>query len=182
MPSVDERVWTKRDCVRQVLRSHRLFHSSWRDGKPPTDELFLDTHDELLPELRDELTKSKKVARLREESVQPVIVVCPRCSSRTEVPSLKAKSSVVCQACSNTFEPDVSSTIKKLGTEPTSGQRIGQFLLIERVGKGGFGAVWKALDTTLHRTVAVKVALSMDDEDRQRFLREAESAAKLSSP
>ena len=179
---VDERVWTKRDCVRQVLRSHRLFHNGLREGRPPTDELFLDTHDELLPELRDELTKSKKEARLREESAQPVLVVCPRCSSRIEMSSLKAKSSVVCQSCSNTFEPDANSTIRKLGTEPTSGQRIGQFLLIERVGKGGFGAVWKASDTTLHRTVAVKVALSMDDEDRQRFLREAESAAKLKHP
>lgn len=175
----DERTWSKRDCVKQVLRSRRLFHHCLLEGKPPTDELFLETHDELLPELREELTKSKKVTRLREEAAQPVIAVCPSCSSRIEVPSRRIHESVVCQSCSKTFQPDESSTIKKLGPEPQAGQRIGQFLLIERVGKGGFGAVWKALDTALHRTVAVKVALSVDDEDRQRFLREAESAAKL---
>ncbi len=178
----DERTWSKRDCVKQVLRNRRLFHHCLREGRPPSDELFLETHDELLPELREELTKSKKVSRLREEAALPVIAICPQCSSRIEVPSRRMKESVSCQSCSKTFQPDEHSTIKRLGPEPQAGQRVGPFLLIERVGKGGFGAVWKSLDTALHRTVAVKVALSVDDEDRQRFLREAESAAKLKHP
>lgn len=177
--SVEEQVWTKRDCVRHVLRSRRLFHHCLRDGRPPTDEQFLETHEELLPDLRDELNKSKKVARLRDESTQPVIAVCPTCSSRVELASSHLQADVVCRSCSQTFRPTEHSTIKRLLPDWQSGQRIGPFLLIERVGKGGFGTVWKAQDSALQRIVAVKIALSMEDDDRQRFLREAESAARL---
>jgi len=37
-----------------------------------------------------------------------------------------------------------------------TGQLLGPYSLMERVGEGGMGEVWKALDTRLDRTIAIK--------------------------
>ena len=62
---------------------------------------------------------------------------------------------------------------------------LGRFELIESVGAGAFGTVYKARDSQLDRVVAVKVpragSLATDD-DRNRFLREARSVAQLQHP
>ncbi len=61
---------------------------------------------------------------------------------------------------------------------------IAHYELIEKVGAGGFGTVWKARDTRLKRTVAVKIARALPghDEECRRFVREAQIAAQLSHP
>lgn len=62
------------------------------------------------------------------------------------------------------------------------GQTLGHYELIEFVGGGGMGAVFRALDTMLNRTVAVKVLSheqSADEETLRRFKNEAQSAARL---
>ncbi len=58
---------------------------------------------------------------------------------------------------------------------------IGHFQLLERVGVGGFGTVWKAYDSLLERMVAVKIPRvgTPDSNDSIRFLREARTAAQL---
>jgi len=62
--------------------------------------------------------------------------------------------------------------------------RIGKFLLEQELGAGAFGRVFLARDTELDRLVALKVqrAPSADDEQEERFLREARSAAQLEHP
>jgi tRNA A-37 threonylcarbamoyl transferase component Bud32/tetratricopeptide (TPR) repeat protein len=60
---------------------------------------------------------------------------------------------------------------------------MGRFELIERLGIGGFGSVWKARDKELDRTVAIKLprqALSSDEQEK--FFREARAAAQLRHP
>ncbi len=62
------------------------------------------------------------------------------------------------------------------------GQRLGLFELQQFVGGGGMGAVFRAHDTMLDRTVAVKVlskVQSGDEETLRRFKNEAQSAARL---
>jgi serine/threonine-protein kinase len=65
------------------------------------------------------------------------------------------------------------------------GQQLDHVLLEQFVGGGGMGAVFRAWDTNLHRTVAVKV-LSLrqapDIETQRRFQTEARSAARLDHP
>ncbi len=64
-------------------------------------------------------------------------------------------------------------------------RRSGKFELIERVGEGGFGQVWKARDTQLGRIVAIKILqrhLCDDPVTRQRFLREAQAVGQLRHP
>ncbi|HKH91933.1 MAG TPA: serine/threonine-protein kinase, partial [Gemmatimonadaceae bacterium] len=62
---------------------------------------------------------------------------------------------------------------------------IGKYRILELVGEGAMGVVYKAVDTVLDRTVAIKVmndAIARQDELRQRFLREAQAAASLQHP
>src|SRR5436190_18439054 len=63
--------------------------------------------------------------------------------------------------------------------------QIGKYRIVERVGEGAMGVVYRALDPVLNRTVAIKVmsdALARDDELRGRFLREAQAAGSLQHP
>ncbi|MFF3212001.1 protein kinase [Streptomyces sp. NPDC002886] len=63
-------------------------------------------------------------------------------------------------------------------------QLTGRYRLEQRLGKGGFGEVWRAFDTALDRAVAVKVLLetAMSDEAVARFRREATIGARLQHP
>ncbi len=66
-----------------------------------------------------------------------------------------------------------------------SGQMFSQYRLERQIGAGGMGVVWKALDTTLKRHVAIKILpsdLTSDPEWRTRFRREAQAAAALDHP
>jgi len=65
------------------------------------------------------------------------------------------------------------------------GQSLLHYSLVEKIGEGGMGVVWKALDTTLDREVAIKVlsdAFSQDADRLARFEREAKSLASLNHP
>jgi serine/threonine kinase PknH len=65
------------------------------------------------------------------------------------------------------------------------GTPFGRYLLVELLGRGGMGEVWRAHDTATDRTVAVKLLpphLAEDDAFVQRFRREAHAAAQLNSP
>ncbi len=62
-------------------------------------------------------------------------------------------------------------------------QTIGRYELIEKLGQGGMGAVYRARDTLLQRIVAVKViatTIDQNEELRERFFREARAAGQLS--
>ncbi|HEX3150554.1 MAG TPA: protein kinase [Gemmataceae bacterium] len=68
---------------------------------------------------------------------------------------------------------------------PANDTRLGRYELFERLGRGGFAAVFRAHDSELARDVAVKVPaedLLADPEVRSRIAREARSAAQLRHP
>jgi len=67
----------------------------------------------------------------------------------------------------------------------STGTRLGPYEIVAPIGAGGMGEVYRARDTRLDRTVAVKVLpqrLSPSAETRQRFEREAKTISQLSHP
>ncbi|HEY6214974.1 MAG TPA: serine/threonine-protein kinase, partial [Vicinamibacterales bacterium] len=64
-----------------------------------------------------------------------------------------------------------------------AGTRLGVYEIVSSIGEGGMGEVYKARDTRLDRTVAIKVLpqrLAADPEFRERFEREARAISQLS--
>src|SRR5215475_14260658 len=65
------------------------------------------------------------------------------------------------------------------------GQRIGHYQIVEMLGAGGMGSIYKAQDARLNRFVAIKVlsgAAALDPERRRRFAQEAQAASALNHP
>jgi serine/threonine protein kinase len=65
------------------------------------------------------------------------------------------------------------------------GTTFGRYRLVELLGRGGMGEVWRAYDTGTDRIVAIKLLpphCSDNEEFKQRFRREAQAAAKLNTP
>jgi WD40 repeat protein len=107
---------------------------------------------------------------------------CLHCHNPIEVVADDPLVKVDCPACGSNF-----SLIDDAATEPyrsAGPKRIAHFELLDQVGSGGFGSVWKARDTVLQRIVAVKVPRlsQLSPEDVDYFFRGARAAAQLRHP
>ncbi len=105
---------------------------------------------------------------------------CPHCHNPINLIEDKSDE-VLCPGCGSSFTVrDARHTDTTTGTRP-----LGKYQLLERVGLGAFGAVWKARDTELDRIVALKIphtGLLTNDAELERFKREARAAAQLRHP
>ncbi|MEX2119830.1 MAG: protein kinase [Pirellulales bacterium] len=107
---------------------------------------------------------------------------CPHCLNPIEILEDRAEE-VVCPSCGSSLQVDPGQTTAfALQHGP---MRLGKFELLDELGVGAFGTVYKARDTELDRTVAVKIPRSGNlatPADIDRFLREARTAAQLEHP
>jgi len=107
---------------------------------------------------------------------------CPHCHQPIELVDDDPSGDVMCSSCGSRFNLawDLESTQKYNSGEKT----IGHFQLLHCLGQGSFGSVWKARDTELDRTVAIKIPRSeqLSGDDAEKFLREARAAAQVRHP
>src|SRR5262245_50058810 len=108
---------------------------------------------------------------------------CPHCTNPIEIVAVPPSGEVSCPSCGSSFNLGQGTTIDV--SEAVVGQMLGKFELLELVGRGAFGAVYRAKDAALDREVAIKVPRTgnlADGDHRERFLREARSLAQLRHP
>lgn len=105
---------------------------------------------------------------------------CPQCNSLVDLVEDPERESL-CSSCGTPIvvEQDRTRTFV-YGNQ----RRLGRFDLVERLGSGAAGVVWKALDRELGRLVAIKIPHGgcVSGEDSDRFLREGRTAAQLRHP
>ncbi|MBI1917586.1 MAG: hypothetical protein HYS12_23060 [Planctomycetes bacterium] len=101
---------------------------------------------------------------------------CPHCQNPIHLSDAPGEE-VLCPGCGGSFR-----VCDERYTDTTSLSRpLGRFQLLERVGQGAYGAVWKARDPELDRIVALKVlhsGLCTDEDEMERFGREARATAQ----
>ncbi|MCC6738918.1 MAG: serine/threonine protein kinase [Planctomycetia bacterium] len=76
--------------------------------------------------------------------------------------------------------PELPQDVQPHAADPS--RRLGRYVLVKRIGKGGQSEVWRAWDTLLARHVAVKILKDAEPEDVTRFQREANILANLHHP
>ena len=107
-------------------------------------------------------------------------VRCPTCHNPIQLSDDQSEE-VLCPGCGSSFRlRDAHETSTTAGMRP-----LGKFELLERVGLGAFGAVWRARDTELDRVVALKIphtGLLTSEVELERFHREARAVAQLRHP
>ncbi len=106
-------------------------------------------------------------------------VGCPQCHHPMAVGD--GGDRVRCTACGSSFRVE---DVRQLATVDEV-RMLGRFRLLDQVGEGGFGTVWRAHDTALQRVVALKVphaGLLAVNAYLERFQREARMAARLRHP
>jgi tRNA A-37 threonylcarbamoyl transferase component Bud32 len=109
-------------------------------------------------------------------------ISCPHCGTVADA-AADAAGQILCASCGAGFRLERGTTIAWVPSEHQ--KTLGKFELIDQVGAGAFGSVYRARDTELGRVVAVKVPRAGNvgsSGDADRFLREARSVAQLRHP
>ena len=109
---------------------------------------------------------------------------CPECNTKNP------DDSKFCKECASPLKHPGDVSVTKTIKAPTKGISKGtiiadKYQILQKLGEGGMGIVYKAKDSRLDRTVALKFLMSeliKDNEAKKRFIQEAKAAAALEHP
>jgi serine/threonine protein kinase len=127
---------------------------------------------------------------------------CPGCTLRYNLVNAESGKQYRCKKCGALLAPKPPGTGVKadesayglklevaedlppevLEAEKDPSNRFDKYVLLHEIGRGGMGTVYRAYQKDLKRTVAMKLLRSGDEETRERFIREAQTAGRLKHP
>lgn len=160
-------------------------------GEYPSKEAIISANSRLMPDLGERLDELDQLAVPGTKQVSAVVgevgglhFCCPYCHESTQVPSDTPISDITCRYCDGRFNLLSEEATSNDYSSPYWPQKVGHFEVLERIGVGSFGSVWRAYDQKLDRTVALKMPRSgrLNADETERFLREARAAAQLRHP
>jgi serine/threonine protein kinase/tetratricopeptide (TPR) repeat protein len=150
-----------------------LITTEWDSRRCREPGLRLEDYQARFPQYAEELQAGQPtVAQLK----------CPQCGNLLTISGDAPPGHRICSGCGLVFRMDgerVAAGVLRAGS------RLGKYELLEPVGRGAFGVVYRARDTELDRIVAIKtprLGSLVCAEDAERFLREARNAAQLRHP
>ncbi|MDA1049940.1 MAG: protein kinase [Planctomycetota bacterium] len=159
------------------------FESAWKAGRSPQIEMYLlDTAEPEKTALLKELLAVELQRRSRDGDTPQLSAYRARFPEREEL---------VAATFRDALAPAIGDESPKVFTRSKPADRdgelrsIGQYQLLEKLGAGGMGTVYKALHTSLDKTVALKVLppeRMRDEQAVDRFRQEMKALAKLEHP
>ncbi len=200
----DEPARARPERIREIVDSCL---SRWAAGESFSEAMIVQSHPDLMPELGEELRKIRLITAAGARETPPrevgdtrveenpsnrmpsttrqqgssgsrsLHVRCPHCHEPMELLTDSPFTDITCVSCGGSF----SLTGDAHTRETIPLKTVGHFELLARLGLGSFGTVWKAYDTELDRTVAIKIPRKgqLELADEEQFLREARVAAGL---
>ena len=150
------------------------FEHDWKQGARPEIAAYLDFCDPpAQPRLLTELLLldwELRSSRGEQPSWDEYLTKLPRFANQIEAARFKHQAQSLGDTSTRSPQQNLS--------------RIARFELLEKIGSGASGDVWKARDTLLQRIVAAKLPrnLHLTEEELSRFLREGQAAAELKHP
>ncbi len=169
------------ECARQMALWHQadtLIAAMQQAGRGPVERSPAEQ-----AQLEQLMSSLKKAHRHRLAPMQfAARFNCPHCQNPIEIVADSKDEEAICPSCGSSLTLDTS---RSLTWNKQRLPQIAHFELIEAVGRGAFGTVYKARDHQLQRLVAIKVPRSGalgTSEDEDRFVREARNAAQLRHP
>jgi len=181
---VDNRTITRSQLM-ECLKSQDEALRSGVTVEPRLGELLVQKGYASADEIRHALAVQEKT-----------ILTCTACGKRCNGAAYDPARRYACPACKAELRPLSTPSAEVAVQEQTQevplaslqGRILGKYTIVREVGRGGMGAVFEALDTTLNRRVALKMLvlqLKADPDaarvDEERFLREAKLTAQLPS-
>ena len=166
---------TPEDVSCEVIASEYRVRQRW-GNRPGCEEYFRRFPHRADDVLRRELELVDSY--LPQASRSDLMIRCPHCQASFGLGDQQLGARIVCPSCDRTF-----CVIDEKLTDQT-GLRLGCFELLDQLGSGSFGTVWKALDHDLNRLVAIKLPYRgvYDTAQYEQFLREARTSAQLNHP
>ncbi len=192
MPSKGDKDFAKAALDRKFAESADV-QRAFKEQKKLEQEGALTTVDQVLIDLG---MLNPLQVEIIQDQLQRKIVYCPGCTAKYNIYKFSSGTGVECKKCGENIEVprsyseiqvDLDHKTKGPGfeTTPFIDKVIGGYKIMDELGKGSMGVVFKAKQLSLDRTVALKVLpteLTRHKEYVNRFLKEAKSVGKLQHP